>query len=104
FSADAMDGKTVCKSELLETFELDAGDDRPLIGMIARLCEQKGFDIVEEVFERLVKDHVRFVVLGTGDAKHEKFWRDAAKRHPKHVAARVGFDEVLAHKIEAGSD
>jgi len=104
FSAEVMDGKKACKGELLETFGLDAGDDLPLVGMIARLTEQKGFDIVEEVFERLLKDHVRIVVLGTGDAKHEKFWRDAAKRHPKQVAARVAFDEVMAHKIEAGCD
>ena len=104
FSAANLEGKKACKAELLELFGLDGGDDLPLAGVISRLTGQKGLDIIQEVVDRLVKDHVRLVVLGVGEAKYEKFWRDAAKRYPKCVGVRVAFDDPVAHKIEAGCD
>ncbi len=104
FSADDLEGKKACKAALLDTLGMPGDDDRPLVGIISRLTEQKGLSLLEEGFERLLKTHFRFAVLGTGDPKHEKFWLDAAKRHPKQVAVRLACDEPLTHQIEAGSD
>lgn len=104
FSATDMTGKEECKRDLLRTVGLEADARTPVIGMISRLTDQKGFDIMTEALDGILKQDARLVLLGTGEAKHETFWRDAAKRHAKRVAARIAFDEVMAHKIEAGAD
>ena len=72
--------------------------------MISRLTPQKGFDLIENIFAALMERQVQFVVLGTGEPRYEDFFRAAAARYPEQVAARIGFDEPLAHQIEAGAD
>ena len=72
--------------------------------MISRLTPQKGFDLIENIFAALMERQVQFVVLGTGAPRYEDFFRAAAARYPEQVAARIGFDEPLAHQIEAGAD
>jgi starch synthase len=104
FSAGDLQGKAECKAELLKRFHLDGGNEAPVIGVISRLTEQKGCDIIEEVLERLLKLPVRITALVRGESRYEKFWQDAAKRYAKQVACRVAYDESLAHQIEAGAD
>ena len=72
--------------------------------MISRLTGQKGFDLVESIFDRLMERDVQFVLLGSGERRFEEFFRAAAARYPGRVAVRIGFDEPLAHRIEAGAD
>lgn len=72
--------------------------------MISRLTSQKGFDLVEQSFDRLLQRQVQVVLLGTGEPRYEEFFRAAAARFPGRVAVRIGFDEALAHGIEAGAD
>jgi starch synthase len=76
----------------------------PIIAMISRLAGQKGFDLVQSTFDRLMERELQFVLLGSGDDRYAEFFRAAALRYPDRIAVRIGFDEQLAHRIEAGAD
>jgi len=107
FSSSDLAGKRASKRRLLEVFRLPASNvdlSRPLVGMISRLVYQKGFDLVSEAIDELPKLGASFVVLGTGERQYEEMWRNAARRHPSAIGVRIGYDETLAHLIEAGAD
>jgi starch synthase len=105
YSVDNLEAKQVCKKDLLGVVGLrDTELRRPLLGIVSRFATQKGFDLIEEIAADLLKHELFLVVLGTGEPRFEKLFRELAQRHPKKVAVRVGFDNALAHKIEAGSD
>ena len=107
YSLADLSGKRVCKLALLDRFRLPRGDDamaRPLIAMVSRLVEQKGVDLVQEASEALIQLDATWVFLGSGEARFERFLRDLAARHPTRVGVHVGFDEPLAHLVEAGAD
>ena len=78
--------------------------DRPVLGMIARLVEQKGFDILRPAAQAFLSQGAQLVVLGEGDARHRQMLRGLAEQYPNQVGIYLGFDETLAHLIEAGSD
>jgi starch synthase len=78
--------------------------DRPLVGIISRFVDQKGFDLVVEIAEELARENMSLIALGTGQAVYEKALKAFADKHPGKVAVKIGFDNALAHKIEAGSD
>ena len=107
FSATNLDGKRQAKRALLEAVGLDSGDaalDRPLIGLVSRMTDQKGFDLIGAAIEPLMALDAAWVLLGSGEPHYEAQWRDLAASHPDRVATKIGFDERLAHLIEAGSD
>ena len=104
YSAADCSGKEENKERLLDELGLDADARTPLVGMISRLAEQKGFDLVMASFERMLSLGIRFVLLGTGSPQIEEFFRSAAKRYPRQVAALITFSEQWAHRIEASSD
>lgn len=107
YDASHLEGKNAAKQLLLESLGLPAGDldrRRPLIGMISRLVDQKGFDLLAELADELPGLDAFFVLLGTGERRYEELWRALAAAHPDRFAARIGFDEALAHRIEAGAD
>ena len=76
----------------------------PLFGIVSRLAEQKGFDILLEAIEDICKTGSQLVILGRGDAKYENLLKGYAGRFPDNLSFNIGFDEALAHKIYAGSD
>jgi starch synthase len=107
FDAGDLSGKAACKRALLGRFNLPFGDDalgRPAIGLVSRLVEQKGFDLIEAGSDALVDADATWLFVGTGEARYEQFLRDLAARHPSRVGVFIGFDEQLAHLVEAGSD
>jgi starch synthase len=107
FDAGNLSGKVAAKRRALESFGIQAHEDamgRPLIGLVSRLVDQKGFDLVADASAELLGLDATFVVLGTGDARHEALWRDLSAAHPGRIGTRIGFDEGLAHVIEGGSD
>ena len=107
FDASNLDGKAVAKRRVLEMFGLPADDEgltRPLVGMISRLVDQKGFDLLAELGKELPRLDASFVLLGTGERRYEDFWLALAARYPERIAVRIGFDEVMAHRIEGGAD
>jgi starch synthase len=105
YSAGDLDGKRVCKAQLLQEFGLPAeAIDQPLIGIVSRFTRQKGTDILAEVAGQIVDEGFYLVALGTGESEYEDFFRRMAADHPGRIAVRVGYDNGLAHRIEAGAD
>ncbi len=105
YSAEDLSGKQLCKEDLVMQAGLPpAAVDKPLIGMISRLVDQKGLDILEEAAADLTDEEMSFVVLGTGVPRFEEFLKNWSAAHPTKVAAKIAYDEVLAHRIQAGAD
>lgn len=105
YSAKDLAGKSACKKDLLEVFGLPAANlRRPLLGIVSRFTDQKGFDLIAEVLEELMAEELALVALGTGDAKYEDLFREMAQRFPARFGVRIAYDNTLAHKIEAGAD
>jgi starch synthase len=107
YDARNLSGKLAAKRTLIERFGLAAGAgalERPLVGLISRLVDQKGFDLIAEIADELVGLDASFVLLGNGERRYEDLWLALAARHPDRVAVKIGFDEPLAHLIEAGAD
>jgi 1,4-alpha-glucan branching enzyme len=104
YDAADLSGKARCKAALQKAFGLTPAPDVPLLGMVSRLVSQKGIDLVVAIFEFLMERGVQFVLLGAGDRQYENFFREAARQNPAQAGVRIGFDETLAHRIEAGSD
>ena len=102
-----LSGKVACKRALLERFKLQVGDDvirRPIVGMVSRLVDQKGLDLVDAAKDALLAMDATWVFVGTGEARYEAALRALAEQHPARVGVYIGFDESLAHLVEAGAD
>jgi len=105
YSADDLSGKDACKSSLRQEFGLPAVKGRvPLIGMVTRLADQKGLDLVAAAMESIASLDLQLVMLGQGQHKYRVLMQEFAERHPGKIAVRFGFDNSLAHRIEAGAD
>jgi starch synthase len=104
YSAQALSGKAACKTALLRTYALPEDGQTPLIGMISRLVEQKGVDILTQALSGLLEMDVRLVILGAGDPHYQDMLTAQARAHPERIGVRFEFNDVLAHQIEAGSD
>lgn len=105
YSASDLAGKPICKKDLLAQFHLPAENfSRPLIGIVSRFVDQKGFDLLQETASQILDENLAIVALGTGEAKYERMFRELAQKHPAKLAVRVAYDNTLAHKIEAGAD
>src|SRR5579883_2557444 len=102
YSAKDLAGKQVCKRDLLEQFQLPEENlQRPLIGIVSRFADQKGFDLLAEIAGTLMEEDVAVVALGAGEAKHERMFRELADDFPRKLAVKIAYDNTLAHKIEA---
>jgi starch synthase len=107
FDLHDLSGKVTCKRALLERFRFRVGDDvmrRPVVGMVSRLVAQKGLDLVLAAKDALLSMDATWVLVGTGDPPYEAALRSLAAEHPARVGVFIGFDESLAHLVEAGAD
>lgn len=105
YTPENLAGKQECRADLLEAFGLaNVEDSTPVFGIVSRFAAQKGFDLVEQIAGELSELNVAVVALGAGERKYEKFFRDWAFWNKANVAVRIGYDNALAHKIEAGAD
>jgi len=105
YSPENLAGKAACRADLLHAFGLEnVAEATPVIGIVSRFATQKGFDIVAQITEQIATRDVAVVALGTHDPYYENLFREWAFRYPDKVAVQIRYDEVLAHKIEAGSD
>ena len=100
----ALSGKKKNKEELQKKFGLEVRADVPVIAMISRLASHKGFDLVRAVFDEMMQDDVQFVLLGTGEAGFEDFFREAAKRYPGKASINLVYNRSLSKLIYAGAD
>ena len=104
YTADALDGKRICRELLLDGLGLAPEPRGPVFGMVTRLVPEKGFDVLMPVLDRLLSDDVRLIILGEGDPAYETALAVAAKKYPTKFAYQPHYDERLAHLIEAGVD
>lgn len=105
YSKDEMGGKAVCKEALQKQLGLELNRDVPLIGIVSRLVDQKGFHILSECIEELIREEeVQFAILGSGDKKLESFFDSLPGKFHGKAGVFIGYDNELAHLIEAGSD
>ena len=105
YAPGSLQGKDACKKALLAEFTLPVdGPEMPLVGMVTRLVEQKGLDLVLASMGGLFAQGLRLVVLGAGDARIQQALEAARRRFPSFFGLRIGFDEPLARRIYAGSD
>ena len=105
YSAKDLAGKQICKGDLLTEFQLPGENlQRPLIGIVSRFADQKGFDLLTQVADALMQENLAIVALGAGEAKHERMFRELAQQFPKRLAVKIAYDNTIAHKIEAGAD
>jgi starch synthase len=104
YSADDQSGKAVCKAGLQKETGLTVDETAPLFGVIGRLVEQKGVDLLTAVAPWVLEKGGQLVVLGTGDPAYEKKWQELAAKSKGRLALTLGFDASLAQRIYAGSD
>lgn len=104
YSASDLRGKAVCRAELLESFGFDPKFKGPLFGMVCRLTEQKGVDLLLENRNFFLHEDVKLIVLGAGSKRLEESVRALATEAPRKIALSAKLDEALSHLIEAGSD
>ena len=105
FSSRDLAGKALCKEQLLRDFGLPLLENNvPLIGIVSRLADQKGFDLVEESVAEIMALNLQVVILGTGQQKYQEFFQRLAERYPEKAAVQLSFENDLAHRIEAGCD
>ncbi len=105
YTPDRLDGKLSCRKDLLHAFGVsNLAENTPVVGIVSRLATQKGFDLLAQAFDQLLKENVFLVILGTGEPYYENLLRGWQERFPNKVAVAIAYDETLAHKIAAGSD
>jgi len=97
-------GKKACLYDLREEFKLPHRIDAPLLGMVSRLTQQKGVDLLADALDAILAEDVQLVMLVSGDAGLEGFFRGAAQRHADKLCVVTSFDNALAHRIQAGSN
>jgi starch synthase len=104
YSRNAMQGKAANKAALQKELGLQRNPNIPLIGFVGRLVVQKGIDLILAILGNLLQQEVQFVILGAGDKASEKSLNELAAHYPNRCHVRIGFNEQLAHRIEAASD
>src|SRR5271163_4003949 len=105
YSAQDLAGKKACKKDLLSAFRLPEENlEMPLIGIVSRFADQKGFDLIAQIAGDLMKENLAIVALGAGQPEYEKLFKGLADKYSARVGVKIGYDNALAHKIEAGAD
>ncbi len=104
YSAETIADKYKNKEDLQRICKLPVNKEVPLFGIVSRLAEQKGFDIICDAIDKIAKMRLGLVILGTGDLKYHLILEDIVKKYPRVISLHLKFDDALAHKIYAGSD
>ncbi len=105
YSPEDLSGKAKCKKDLLAAFGVTNTDSKlPVIGIVSRFAAQKGFDLISQVMDRLAREEMIIVALGTGDKEYEEMFLRMQKQFPQKIAVKIAYDNAIAHKIEAGAD
>ncbi|RSL19381.1 glycogen synthase (ADP-glucose) [Edaphobacter aggregans] len=105
YSAEKLAGKKECRRDLLHAFGVEnVSDETAVIGVVSRFATQKGFDFIVDIMDRLVQEDIILLMLGNGEEYYERLLVEMAERYPQKIRVQVKFDNVMAHKIEAGAD
>jgi len=104
FGPDNLDGKIKNKAYLQQEMGLEVDAGAPLLGVVSRLTEQKGLDLLPPIIDALLAEGCQLVVLGSGEEDMEHDFTQAAQEYPGKIAVHIGYDEGLSHRVQAGSD
>ncbi len=104
YGPKSIEKKADCKKELMKQMKISLPLSTPLLGYVGRLAEQKGIDLMADILSDVLKQGASFILLGTGDAKYERIFVDMNKKYAGKIGITLGFDNKLAHLIEAGVD
>lgn len=106
YSAAQLEGKRECKYDLLRQFGIEdrKNVELPVIGIVSRFAAQKGFDLIAEIADDLAQLPLVLTILGSGDKEYQDLFLKLNREYPERFALKVAYDNVLAHKIEAGAD
>src|SRR5215510_3216857 len=104
YSINNLEAKTLCKRDLLERYHLPVNLDKPIIAIVSRLTIQKGIDLTAQSIYRLLDTGANFVLLGSGPGSYEGYFQHVRDSRPNQVGVYFGYNEPLAHQIEAGAD
>jgi starch synthase len=99
-----LSGKRMNRVELLGEAKLPIREKTPLIGIVSRMVDQKGFDLLAEAADRLFELNIQMIVVGTGDEKYHRLFTELERKYPDKLRVYLTFDEALAHRVEAGTD
>jgi starch synthase len=103
-AASVTQGKSRCKAALQQQFKLDENPKSPLLGIVSRLAQQKGLDLVGQVAADFLRQGAQLVVLGDGEKKYRQVLQELRQRFPRQVGLHLGYSEPIAHQVEAGAD
>ena len=104
YSAEGLTGKSSNKTDLQAEFGLPVDPAIPLFGSIGRMVEQKGVDIMLTALQEMLNSNIQFIQLGSGSPAFQRAFQELSRRFPARASVRIGFDEALSHRIEAGCD
>jgi len=105
YTPENLAGKTECRRDLLHAFCCEqVSPTTPVLGIVSRFATAKGFDLIAQIADRLLSEDVCVIALGTGEPYYEGLMRSFQDRYPGKISVRIAFDDVLAHKVQAGSD
>ncbi len=105
YTPEGMQGKASCKKVLLQKLGIqDPVMERPVLGIVSRFVKQKGFDLIAQVADELLREEIYVVALGTGEPEYEELFLSMAEKYPEKFLVKVAYDDTLAHQIEAGAD
>ncbi len=104
YSAEDLTGKTECKSALQKACGLEQNAETPVLAIVSRLAEQKGFEIFSEIADKILSENVQLVLLGEGDSVYHTLFQNIRARHVRKVFIQIGFDAEAAHRIYSGAD
>ncbi len=104
YTVKNIDAKKINKEALAEKFNLEVSEEIPIIGIIARMYDSKGFDLIKKAFTEIMKLNIQMVLLGTGDQKYHTFFNKMSSKYPGKFSCYLGFNDELAHIIESGAD
>ncbi len=104
YSAEDLSGKELNKEELLKRFSMEYKKDIPVIGIVSRLAIQKGFDLIQQALPQFMELDAKWVILGSGEQEYENMFQALRDQQPDKVGVYIGYNNELAHLIEAGAD
>ena len=105
YDKDKMEGKLTCRAALQKSFRLKAADDIPIFGVVSRLYDQKGIDLLNAIIPRLVtEENLQIIIVGSGEPALEAALRRNSKRYAGTISVHIGFNDAMAHLVFAGSD
>jgi starch synthase len=105
YSPEDLKGKKKCRRDLLHAFGFEnVPEETPVLGIVSRLATQKGLDFLAQIMDELMKEDVRLVILGSGEEYYERLFAELAAKYPDKLRVQLKYDNVIAHKVEAGSD